>query len=214
VLGRLSVELVHAPPGTDVTVDGEMVPVAKLARPLFVAAGSVTVEATAPDGTVVRRVVAVNAGQSAAVELPFARHEARQRLVGGTPTASPERDQAPSTSSDRGKDHTLAFVAGGVGLAGITTFAVFGALSNAKFDALEGDCPGGHCAPDHAGDIAEGKRFQVIANVGLGVGILGAVGSAALFVFGGGSDADAPRQRASARVGVGVGSVEVSGTFE
>ena len=77
VLGRLSVKLVHAPPGTDVTVDGERVPVAKLAEPLFVAAGSVTVEATAPDGTVARRVVAVNAGQSAAVELPFARHEPR-----------------------------------------------------------------------------------------------------------------------------------------
>jgi hypothetical protein len=216
VLGRLSIKLVQAPAGTEVTVDGEPVPVTELAEPLFVAAGSVTVEATAPDGTVARQVVSVNAGQGAAIELLFSGHEAPQELVSREPEATPEQPQAAPAISDGGKDRTLAFVAGGVGLAGIATFAVLGALSKSQFDELESDCPDGHCAPDRDADIAQGKRFQTIANVGLGVGIAGAVASVALFAFGGGSDAEAPTQSATARIGVeiGVGSVELWGRFE
>jgi hypothetical protein len=212
VLGRLSIQLVHAPAGTEVMVDGDRVPLAKLAEPVFVAPGSVTVEATAPDGTVARRVASVNAGQSATVELPFPHHEAPAELPDKEPAAPREEAQAPPPSGGR-KDHTLAFVAGGVGIAGIATFAVFGVLANSKFDQLESDCPGGHCTPDHDSDIAAGKRFQTVANVGLGIGIAGVVTSAALFVFGGGSDPEAPKS-ASARVGIGFGSVELRGSFQ
>jgi hypothetical protein len=210
VLGRLSIKLFHAPEGTEVTVDGVVVPVTQLGEPVFVAPGSVTVEAIAPDGTVARRVVSVNAGQSAGVELPFSRHEAPQALASKEPEARPEEPAPPSSGG--GRDHTLAFVAGGVGIAGIATFAVFGVLANSKLDELESSCPGGHCTPDHDDDITAGKRFQTIANVGLGVGIAGAVTSAALFVFGGGSD-EAPKQSATARVGIGIGSIQVRGSF-
>jgi hypothetical protein len=212
VLGRLSIELVHAPAGTEVMVDGDPVPRAKLAEPVFVAPGSVTVEATAPDGTVARRAVSVNAGQSASVELRFPGHEASAELIGKEPEAAAQEEQAPA-SSGGGKDHTLAFVAGGVGIAGIATFAVFGVLANSKFDELASGCPGGHCTPDHEDDIARGKRFQTVANVGLGIGIAGVLTSTALFVFGGGSGPEAPKQAASARVGVGFGSVELTGSF-
>jgi len=212
VLGRLSITVFHAPEGTEVTVDGELVPVTKLGEPVYVAPGSVTVEATAPDGTIARRVVSVNAGQSAGVELPFSRRELPQALASNEPEARREEPAAPSSGD--GRDHTLAFVAGGVGIAGIATFAVFGALANSKLDELETSCPGGHCTPDYDDDITAGKRFQTIANVGLGVGIAGAVTSVALFVFGGGSDVDAPKQSATARVGIGIGSIEVRGSFQ
>jgi hypothetical protein len=178
-----------------------------------VAAGSVTVEATAPDGTVVRQVVSVNAGQGAALELLFTQHEAAPERETTKPAAMPAEPQAPPPSGGGDTSRTLAFVAGGVGVAGVATFVVFGTLSSSKFDELESDCPGGHCAPDRDGDIADGRRFQTIANVGLGFGIAGAVTSAALFIFGGRSDAEAAKQRAGARVGIGIGSVELKGSF-
>jgi hypothetical protein len=212
VLGRLRVRLVDAPQGTAVTVDGEPVPAAKLVEPLFVAAGSVTVEATAPDGTVARQVVSINAGGSAAVELLFTRPQGRHERARKALRVAPEAGEAPPPSGGNEKNYTPALVAGSIGIAGIATFAVFGVLSNSKYDALEKDCPVGHCTPDHDSDISQGKRFQTIANVGLGVGIAGAVTSAALIVFDAGSNS-APKQGASARVGIGIGSIDFRESF-
>lgn len=211
VLGRLNIKLVHAPAGTEVVVDGEPVPLKNLSEPLFVVAGSVTVEATAPDGTVARHVVALNAGERAAVELAFEPTEAPRESTRVEPEVAAESDPSPATSE--GRSYAPAFIAGGVGLAGFATFAVFGVLSNSKFDSLEKDCPAGHCPPDRHDEIAAGQRFQTIANVGLGVGIAGVVVGTALFIVAGGSGREAPERSASTRVGFGIGSVEVEGSF-
>lgn len=215
VLGRLSIKLVHPPQGTEVTVDGEPVPDAKLAEPLFVVAGSVTIEATAPDGRIVRQIVQMNAGERTAVELLFDSPEAPREPVVSEPEVASQASDSPPPSSG-GKNYTPAFIAGGVGLAGFATFAVFGVLSNSKFDALQKDCPNGHCPPDRDDEIAAGKRYQTVANVGLGVGIAGVVTSTALFIFGARSGSGGPDRTASARVGVGVGlgTVEVNGAFQ
>ena len=54
--------------------------------------------------------------------------------MGAGKVASQANDSPPPSSG--GKNYTPAFIAGGVGLAGFATFAVFGVLSNSKFDAL------------------------------------------------------------------------------
>src|SRR6185503_7446628 len=77
---------------------------------------------------------------------------------------------------------TLGIVAGGVGIAGFATFAVFGLLNNGKYDDLKNGCPNGVCPRSLSEEAEAGRTYQTIANVGLGVGIVGVVSSVLLFV--------------------------------
>jgi hypothetical protein len=215
VIGKLEVKLVHAPSGTTVTIDGEPIDTATLREAQLVMPGSITVLATAPDGSVSRKIVTVNAGQSTSVELAFVRErasatfftdgEGRREDEGG-------RTSEHDTGSGNGSGHTLAWVAGGVGLAGLATFGVFGVLSKSKYDELEEACASNHCPPERRDDIENGKRFQTIANVGLGVGIAGAVTGAALFLFTTPSNTGA-KKSGSLSVRTGFRSVEIRGSF-
>jgi hypothetical protein len=77
---------------------------------------------------------------------------------------------------------TAAYVAGGVGLVGLTTFAIFGALEKSSYNDLQDACHGGPCPPEKADDISTGRSRQTIANVGLVAGLVGAAAGAVLFV--------------------------------
>jgi len=78
-------------------------------------------------------------------------------------------------------------------VAGLATFAVFGALANAKYGDLDAACGGGPCPPARRDDIDAGKRDQTIANVGLAVGLIGAAGAVTLFVISAPKRAAAPQ---------------------
>jgi hypothetical protein len=218
VLGKLVIKLIHAPKGTEVTVDGQAIDAAKLASPLLVAPGSMDVVATAPDGDVSRRQATVNAGQSATVELAFQRKGEPATFFAGEPGEGGEADGSETTkNSDKsdtggGGSNTLAYVAGGVGVAGLATFAVLGSMANSKFDDLEKACPDNRCPPERQGDIDDGKRLQTFANVSLAVGIVGVGTGAALLLFGG-SKGDEPKRGPSAELVLGLRSIRVRGTF-
>ena len=104
---------------------------------------------------------------------------------------------------------TWAYIAGGVGAAGIVTFGVFGAMNRSKFNSLEDDCPNSVCLTDRSDDIDAGKRYQTIANVGLVVGVVGLGTGTVLYLL---SD-DKGREQPTTQVGVGPGSVTLQGTF-
>ena len=216
VLGKLVIKLIHAPAGTEVTVDGQPIEAAKLSSPLLVAPGGIDVVATAPDGRVARRLASVTAGQSAKVELAFARDAEPATFFGAESAESSESkdDDAPQTKKTDSGDgiSPLVWVAGGVGVAGIATFAITGSMANSKYDDLEKACPDAQCPPDRQGDIDDGKRLQTIANVGLAVGVVGIATGAALLVFGG-SKSDEPKKKAGAELGLGYRSIHLRGTF-
>jgi hypothetical protein len=77
---------------------------------------------------------------------------------------------------------TAAYIAGGVGVAGLGTFAIFGALEKSSYNDLKEACHGGPCPPERSDDISTGRARQTIANVGLGVGIVGLATGAVLFL--------------------------------
>ncbi len=109
---------------------------------------------------------------------------------------------------------TLAWISGGVGLAGLAAFTVFGLANNAKYDDITAECRGSQC-PDRMADSAEtGRTYQTLANVGLGVGIVG-IGTAAVLWLAAPSSAPAEAEVASSRPRVVVGPrfVSVSGDF-
>ncbi len=61
-----------------------------------------------------------------------------------------------------------SWITGGVGLAGVATFAVFGSIAKSKANELDECLP--HCPESLRSTADEGKRNQTIANIGLVVG--------------------------------------------
>ena len=87
------------------------------------------------------------------------------------------------------------FVALGVGVAGMATFAGAGVSSNNRYDSIYAACGGKRCTdPSFTAQIAGGKQLDVVADVGLGAGIAGLAAGALLVALGGPRPAsDAPR---------------------
>lgn len=210
----LTLRVTNAPPGTTLSVAGRSVELDALARPLVLPPGNVVIVAVAPEREEVRREVALEAGQSSSLDLD---------LAPGAPATPPRVDEARAAPppaperpiEDAGSEgsplRTWAWVAGGVGVAGLATFGIFGALNNSKFDELESDCKAGHCPPDRGSDIETGETYQTVANIGLAVGIVGIGTGAVLFVLSSGSE-----QRTSGRgthVSIGPGRVQLGGRF-
>lgn len=82
----------------------------------------------------------------------------------------------------------LAFVAGGVGVAGFIMFAVGGAVSSSTFGSLKTLCGGEQqCPPDKIAEAQDkasaGKTQQAVANAGLAIGIIGVAAGATLFAL-------------------------------
>jgi hypothetical protein len=105
---------------------------------------------------------------------------------------------------------TAAFVAGGVGVVGLATFVIFGALEKSTYNDLQDACHGGPCPPERADDISTGRSRQTIANVGLVAGLVGAAAGAVLFVV---SAPSKTSSSASASVVVAPGFVAVRGSL-
>lgn len=109
----------------------------------------------------------------------------QQRVEIEVPGPAPLPLPAPVQRDDDGVRATtvLAFGSAGIGVAGFTLFAVFGALTLDAFDTLEQSCPLSRCPATSQPDIEDGQTYQSVANVGLVVGVAGAIASVALFLF-------------------------------
>jgi hypothetical protein len=208
----LSIDLGDVPPDAELTVGGK--PARLLGEPLPVVPGKVEIVATARDGRQARAEVHLAAGRESSVKLKLG-----ETVTVGSPPEKAETPAAPAPSlpppvSAAATEpppkssglRPLAWIAGGVGVAGLVGFGVLGALNNSKFHSLESKCPEGHCPPNLRDDIDRGRQLQTFANVSLIVGAVGLGTSVTLFLVG----RDRPRQTA---VLVGPSSVELRGRF-
>jgi hypothetical protein len=156
------------------------------------------------------RTVAIEAGETKTLSLSFTSSDEPE----------PERGlENEGASSSRGRLRTLGFVAGGVGVAGIAVWTIFGLQAKSTYDELEGECPEGCSdrAQSPAGDhearrdrIESGKSAQTIANVGLVMGAAGLAASGALLYLG---FSDDQSERASLAVSPGSASLKYEGRF-
>jgi hypothetical protein len=212
VLGWLTIEVPHAPSGTRVTIDGRDV-TAQLGAPIRVEPGPMVVSATVPGGVAKDQNVTVKAGETASIEISFSAWSDSDAALAEDPEASPKPADDDDAKPDKsGHSRAPAWIAGGVGVAGLATFAVFGILANSKYKDLEASCVDGHCPPDLEDAQSSGKAFQTVANIGLIVGAVGVGTAVTLFIIGGGSDKPSSEARAP-KLRVGLGSVELGGSF-
>ncbi len=98
-------------------------------------------------------------------------------------TPAPPPEPQPVVAYDGPDRRMMAYIAGGVGAAGLVTFAIFGGLALSEYGDLEDQCPDKQCPSDLSDDADSGQTFQTVANVGLIIGIVGVVAGAGLFTW-------------------------------
>lgn len=112
-------------------------------------------------------------------------------------TASPAPGEAPARSAG---PRTAAWVAFGVGGAGLTLGVVAGLVANGKHSTLAAECNGNTstCAPRYSGDLDEFHTWRTISTVGYVVGALGIASGAVVWLA-------TSRSRSETVVGLRVG---------
>jgi hypothetical protein len=212
----LTVTVEDAPPGANLRIGTVLVANDNWGKPFPVAAvaqGTVEVVLVADGTEIARQAVQADPGRRAvtlarpkptapvaAVEAPAAQPHSEFESEPAPPAEAPARS---STSQLR----PWAFVAGGVGVAGLATFVISGTLSHSAYNDLQATCHG-VCPPGHEGEISSGKTEQAVANVGLVIGALGVAAGAGLFIL------SLPHaQTSNAAVVVGPGWLGVRGSL-
>lgn len=232
-IGLLTVVVSHAPDGATLKVGSATLAAEGWGRPVPVTPGTIELALVSSGAEIAHKSIAVGAGENAAAsidggvpeappgELPGAKPAvvappgpgADDRLEVPPPSGAElaaQQTPPPPAASGATSLRPVAYVAGGVGLVGVATFAIFGAMSHSKFNDLEAACHG-VCPPGHESDISAGKTDQTIANVGLVVGAVGLVAAVGLFVIS--MPHSAEKKPASAALVVGPGWLAVRGSL-
>ena len=213
-LAFVTVTIVHAPADTTLKVGGHSIPAEQWAAPILAPTGAVDVVLSDASGKeLARQTVAATAGQKTPVTL-----DALPPPVAPPPPSPDDKPDfsnppppPPEQPPGRAKLRPYAYVAGGLGVAGLAVFTIFGVMSNSDFNDLKSNCTNGSCPASKSGEINDGKTFQTVADVGLGVGIVGVAAGATLFVLSlGGKSPDAP---SSTGLVVTPGFIGVRGTL-
>jgi hypothetical protein len=177
-LGFVTLTVQNATDDTKVTVDGEEIKRAAWSEPIPVTPASSKVVVTTTGHGSVEASVTLAAGQKQALTI-----DALSGDGGAAPAATPAEAPHEQTPSSGPSMRTWAYVAGGVGAAGLLTFTIGAVLAKGTYDDLNNACHGGPCPAGKQGEIDSGKTQQTVANVGLVVGLVGVAAGATLFVL-------------------------------
>jgi len=177
-LGFVSLTVQNPSEATRVLVGGEEIRRAAWGEPVPLQAGATDIVVETPGRQPVRRSVTLAAGEKTALAIDAQSGEPDAPPAPARPPEPPPAPRQPETWKRTG-----AYVAGGVGVLGLATFAVFGLMARSTYDDLNGACPAGACPPGKADEISAGKTQQTVANVGLAFGVAGAAVGATLLVL-------------------------------
>ena len=218
---------VEGPKSPNVTIDGQVVPVAALGLKRPVDPGTHTVRAEAQGFAPAETTFQVAEGGNAEAKLKL---EPGGEPVAVAPTDQPAANnpnQASSASVDtQSAPHkTLAIVALGVGGAGLVVGGITGLIAMGKKGDLDDRCPNGVCPADAQGDVDSYKTMGTISTIGFVVGVVGVGAGVVLWLT-------APKEKTASKGSnfatvstptkrrdlswtpfVGLGTAGVSGTF-
>jgi hypothetical protein len=185
LLGFVSLTIDNPSDATRVTVGGEELRRAAWTEPAPAAPGVTEIVVETPGHAPVKTSVTLAQGAktSARIDAQSGALLTPEPAPVAQPPPQPQPEAPPPAPPQPLPLRTLAYVAGGVGAAGLVTFAVSGLLAKSTYDDLQTKCGDGPCPPDKAGEISSGKTQQTVANVGLVLGVIGAGAGATLFVL-------------------------------
>jgi hypothetical protein len=191
-----------APAGTTVTRNGEALGSAALGLALPVDPGEYEIVTRAPGVPDRQTRVTLELGDVKRLELETGAAAPKPNVPPEAPPAAPaaavgvekkvpaESPRAPASGSGR---RTAAYVAGGVGIAGIALGSVTGILALGKKQTVSDNCPNHDCNDAGYSAVTSGKSLALVSTIGFGVGIAGVVLGGVLLLTG--SDAK-PEQSA------------------
>jgi hypothetical protein len=200
----------NAESGATVKVGERSFDAPALYEPIAITPGTTTMIVSVPGQAEQRRDIVVEAGKLQTVALDREPQRSLDGAEGSDAMLAEEPREPVETKVELGPDssmRTWAYVAGGVGAVGLATFGVFGVLNNSRYGELDDDCPNGACPSGRNDDIEAGRRYQLIANVGLGVGIVGLGTGVTLLLLSGKQSTETAR-RTTLRVAPGAVSIE------
>jgi hypothetical protein len=200
-LAKVTVEVSRAPEQVQVFINGEAVKLERagdklVSQATWVMPGQLEVRVDAQGGgkNVSQGVVA---GTKPVIAIELAPAAAVPEPTQSAPTQPPSSRPVPMG----------VWVAGGLGVAGLATFGIFGMMARSDYDALQSCSP--RCPETERSTADAGKTKQTVANVGLVVGGLGLATAAGLFLL------RPSKQTEAASVGLVVapGAVGLRGSF-
>lgn len=181
-LGTMRIHVAHAN-GATLMVDRRTVALSREGDATVLhEPGSVQVVVRASDGVEQRQTATVVVGNTAEMEFVVAEGKSAPSLA-----TKPVPPRPPEEAGGRFPDWfwPAALAAGGLTVAGTGVGIGFGAVSKAQFDDLVQKCNGDPCTtPDQRAQADTGKQNQTIANIGFGVGIVGAVATGVILFLG------------------------------
>lgn len=186
----------------ELTVDGEHVPKALFNLPLRVNPGRHMVVARGRQREL-RRDVDVAEGQSVPIVLELVSDDAKPSSAATASTSAPtaavpapvDAPLAPrkAAAASRGLP-TLAYVGGGVALAGLALGSVTGISAISHKNDAKKACVDGNCPPSTWSDLDSARSMATVSTVGFVVGAIGAVVGAGAILLDG--DDAGPSERA------------------
>lgn len=177
-IGKIMITVVNATPSTRVLVNNAEISQDKLGAPVTVMPGSIEVVAEGLGAQKITRTEDVKGGETKAVVLTA-------EVAKPPPTTTNPTPTTPDNMTGGGV-RKAGFAVLGVGVVGMGLFAVGGIQGNAKFATLEKECGGTRCTdPKYADVVDSGKTMDLLANVGLGIGIAGIVAGTVMVIVGG-----------------------------
>jgi hypothetical protein len=161
--------LLRLPVGTQgarVTKNGELVHPERIGSEFPVDPGTFEIAAQAPGKLDFKKVVTAKQGHRLVVDITF----------------DVPRPLAATKIDDAGTFRTLAFVAGGVGVAGLAVGTGFGVMAMSQHDDSKELCNAqNQCTPEGGSLRDKAKTSALVSTIGFGVGIAGVAAGAVLF---------------------------------
>jgi hypothetical protein len=171
-IGRVTIAAKDPPEGLRVRVGERELALADIGRELGVDPGTLVVTAEAEGYEPFRHSAEVAPGGKSTVAIVMVR-EGTEVGPGGQPVESGDGWR------------TAGFVTLGVGVLGMGLFAVTGLMANDRYSTLEEECVQPPCTdPKYEDVVNEGKTLDLLANIGLGVGIAGLVAGTLMVALG------------------------------
>lgn len=167
-------------PSPIVTIDGQPVPSAALGLKRPVDGGAHKVHAEAAGYKAADTTFTVAEGGSADAKLKLEKNPDAPIANNGTPGGTTEPPPAAG-SGGGGSTKTLAYVAFGVGGAGLLVGAITGIVAIGKHGDLKDKCPDKTCPADQQDAVDSYKTMGTISTIGFIVGGVGVAASAVLF---------------------------------
>jgi len=160
---RLSLVLPKPSEGVEVELDGVLLGAARLREPVLVDPGTRHIVVTNKHGRL-EESVEVSEGETREVSL---------RVPEPAKPPAPPPQPPVSREKAEGAPPSYAYVAGGIGLAGVLGAAVFAYLRADAEQTLDDECIAGVCPERLRSTQTMGERASVLAPVSLGVGLVG-----------------------------------------